>query len=132
MAHGHPALLFDLSADPKELNDLAQDPAFADALEEVLSVALARWDPDALSTRVLKSQQQRKIIKTTPGAAPQWDFVARTGDAARFVRAQGVDATKGRLRLPQVPEVPADWPEIDRQTVADLIAGRRSLDEFLT
>jgi choline-sulfatase len=130
--HGHPSLLFDLTADPMELRDLARDPQYADVLSELISIALTDWDPDALTTRVLKSQQQRKIIKSTPGAVPQWDFVARIGDAARFVRAQGVDATKGRLRLPQVPEVPADWPEIDKNTVAELIAGHRNLDEFLT
>jgi hypothetical protein len=92
---------------------------------------LTDWNPDALTTRVLNSQHQRKVIKTTPGAAPQWDFIARIGDDARYVRAQGVDATKGRLRLPRVPEVPADWPELDLETVADLIAGRRNLDAFL-
>jgi choline-sulfatase len=129
--HGHPALLYDLDADPSELNNLAEDAAFAAVLAELHALALTDWDPDALTTRVLNSQHQRKVIKTTPGAAPQWDFIARTGDDARFVRAQGVDATKGRLRLPQVPEVPADWPALDQETVADLITGRRNLDAFL-
>lgn len=130
--HGHPALLFDLDADPMELKNLAEGAEFVDVLAELQAIAFADWDPESLSGQVLRSQQQRKVIKTTPGTAPQWDFVARTGDEARFVRAQGVDATKGRLRLPQVPEVPADWPSLDQQTVADLIAGHRSLDDFLT
>jgi choline-sulfatase len=130
--HGHPPLLYDLNADPHERANLATDPQFADVLADLQALALTDWDPEALARRVLTSQQQRKVIKSTPGAAPQWDFIARTGDEARFVRAQGVDATKGRLRLPPVSEVPADWPELDKETVTDLIAGRRRLDEFLT
>jgi hypothetical protein len=47
------------------------------------------------------------------------------------VREQGVDSTKGRLRLPRVMEVPADWPSLDQKTVIELIEGTRSLDEFL-
>lgn len=129
--HGHPALLYDLKADPSELNDLVQDAEFADVLAELQALALTDWDPNALTECVLKSQQQRKLIKTTPGAAPQWDYIARTGDEERFVRAQGVDATKGRLRLPKVPEVSPNWPELDLDTVADLIAGRQNIEAFL-
>ena len=129
--HGHPALLFDLDADPKELNNLAKNLEFLDMLSALQVIAFNNWDPEELSRQVQKSQEQRKIIKTTPGPQPKWDFVARTGDEARFVREQGVDATKGRLRLPKVMEVPADWPPLDQQTVTELIAGTQSLDDFL-
>lgn len=129
--HGHPDLLFDLVSDTNELNNLAENEAFAGALADLKAVALTDWDPDALNVKVLDSQRRRKIIKTTPGAPPTWDYVARTGDAARFVRTNGVDVTKGRLRLPQVPEVPPTWPELDLATVQDLIAGRLTLETVL-
>lgn len=129
--HGHPSMLFDLDADPSELNDLSGDAGLADTLADLRAMALSGWDPDALTVHVSDSQRQRKIIKTTPGAAPAWDYIARTGDEARYVRAQGVDATKGRLRLPQVPEVLPTWPELDLATVQDLIAGRRKMETVL-
>jgi choline-sulfatase len=123
--------LFDLDADPKELKNLANSSEYLDVLAELRVIAFKNWDPDELSGQVQKSQKQRKVIKTTPGATPKWDFVARIGDQARFVREQGVDSTKGRLRLPRVMEVPADWPSLDQKTVIELIEGTRSLDEFL-
>ncbi len=129
--HGHPDLLFDLVADPSELTNLADDANFADVLADLKALALRDWNPVALTIQVRDSQRQRKIIKTTPGTAPQWDFIARTGDETRYVRAQGVDATKGRLRLPQVPEVPPTWPELGLATVEDLIAGRQKIETFL-
>ena len=131
LTHGHPPLLYDLVADPHELEDRAGDPACADILADLQARARVGWDPEALTRRVLKSQRQRKLIKATPGPAPQWDHVARIGDEARFVREGGVDATKGRLRLPPVPEVPPDWPPLDRETVAALIAGTRRLEDVL-
>jgi len=130
--HGHPDLLFDLEVDPKELKNLAEGIEFGSLLSELRGIALTDWDPEDLNQKVIKSQRQRKIIKTTPGTTPQWDFVARSGDEGRFVRAKGVDETKGRLRLPMVKEIPADWPPLDQKTVADLIAGSQSLDDFLT
>lgn len=129
--HGHPAQLFNLDADPKELKNLAKSLEFSDVLAELHLIAFKNWDPDEISRQVQKSQEQRKVIKTTPGAAPKWDFVARIGDQARFVREQGVDSTKGRLRLPRVMEVPADWPSLDQKTVTELIKGTRNLKEFL-
>ena len=117
--------------DPKELKNLAKRLEFSDVLAELHLIAFKNWDPDEISRQVQKSQEQRKVIKTTPGAAPKWDFVARIGDQARFVREQGVDSTKGRLRLPRVMEVPADWPSLDQKTVTELIKGTRNLKEFL-
>ncbi len=129
--HGHPPLLFDLVNDPHELNDIAADPAYAEIVSALHDHAMTGWDPDDLTRDVLESQARRKLIKTVPGPSPRWDFIARTGDDNRYVRAEGVDATKSRLRLPQVPEVPADWPALNRETVADLIADKRSIDDFL-
>ncbi|MGB7336407.1 MAG: choline-sulfatase [Salaquimonas sp.] len=130
---GHPDLLFDLKTDPHELHNLSDDSAHADTLTTLADIAVQDWNPDALDQDVRASQTLRKLIRATPGTAPKWDYVARIGDDTRFVRATGgVDATKSRLRLPQVPEVPAKWPSLEKDVVADLIAGRRKLSDFLS
>ena len=130
--HGHPDQLFDLEDDPDELLNLADDPDYAENLSDLKARSDKGWAPEKLDTEVRASQQRRMIIKATPGPAEAWDYIARVGDDARYVRADGVDTTKGRLRLPQVPEVPPDWPALDRETIADLIAGKRALTDFLT
>ena len=129
--HGHPPLLFDLVDDPNEQNDIASSPASAPIVSALHDLAMTGWDPDDLTRKVLESQVRRKLIKTVPGQPPSWDFLARDGDDKRYVRADGVDATKSRLRLPQVPEAPPDWPALSKETVADLIAGKRSIHSLL-
>jgi len=130
--HGHPDQLFDLEADPDELTNLADDQKHAETVASLRSMSGEGWVPDRLDAEVRASQKRRNIIKTAPGPADDWNHIARIGDDIRFVRADGVDATKGRLRLPRVPEVPPDWPQLDKHTIAELIAGKRALSDFLT
>lgn len=130
--HTQPSLLFDMIADPKELDDLAGDPAHQAVLAELEQIALDDWDPDALAAKVVASQEARKLIASAPGEAPKWDFRARMNDDQRYVRIEGVDATKSRLRLPFVPVAPADWPALDEVTISDLMAGRRKLADVLS
>jgi len=55
----------------------------------------------------------------------------RVGDEKHFVRKEGVDAAKGKLRLPSIPAVEPDWPELDFNTVDELMNGTRAISEFL-
>ena len=50
--HGQPCQLFDLDADPRELNDLAGNPAYAEIVEKLTAEALAGWDPDAIRAKM--------------------------------------------------------------------------------
>ena len=50
--HGQPCQLFDLDADPRELNDLAGDPAYAATVEQLKAEALEGWDPDAIRAKM--------------------------------------------------------------------------------
>jgi choline-sulfatase len=130
--YGHPNLLFDLVNDPNEMHNLASDPIYSDTMIELIELSNRDWDPHQLETSVRDSQKQRKIIKSTPGPADKWDHIARIGDDIRYVRADGVDATKGRLRLPQVPEVAPNWPTLEKDIITDLIAGKRNIADYLT
>jgi hypothetical protein len=90
------------------------------------------WDPEALTQKVLESQRRRKLISKVPGETAQWDYIARKGDESRYVRAEGVDNTKGRLRLPFVPAASSDWPALSAEVVKELIDGKKSIKDILT
>jgi len=131
LTHGYPSLLFDLDADPNELNNLADDPLYQEIVSDMHAVALNDWHPETLTKQILHSQKERQFIANIPGDASQWDYIARIGDDENFVRKEGVDATKGKLRLPSIPAVAPDWPELDFNTIDELMKGSRTLSEFL-
>ena len=130
--YGHPDLLFDLVDDPNEMCNLAGDPIYSYTIAELIELSDQGWNPQQLEITVRASQKQRKVIKTTPGPADKWDHISRIGDDTRYVRLDGVDVTKGRLRLPQVPEVAPNWPPLDKDIITDLIAGNRDITDYLT
>ena len=107
--HGHPAQLFDLAADPRELRNVSGDPAYADREAALRQRLLADWDPEAINALVLRSQAERRLIYETAGksgARDNWSYVVRPDDKRRFVRgggdAEGTAAVKGRARFPYV------------------------------
>ena len=68
--HGERPELFDLEADPDEVNDLAGDVAHRQTLERLLAAALAGWDPDEIARRVIDSQQSRGKLIDAVGDQP--------------------------------------------------------------
>lgn len=128
--HGYPELLFDLAADRNELSNLAGSGDLHEQQTELKRICMQNWNPDELCDRIILSQRQRRLIASTPGEHPSWDYVARLGDEARFVRADGVDRTKSRMRLPFKEPVPPDWPELDAGTIEKIIAGEAEFDPF--
>ena len=44
--------LFDLGADPRELNDLVGDPAYAETVAKLKAEVLDGWDPDAIRAKM--------------------------------------------------------------------------------
>ena len=107
-------LLFDLDADPRELENLAGRPHVADTERRLRERALADWDPDAIDARIRASQRRRLFLRELgmkTGAFPDWTFEARAGDAQRFVRpatATGAVGAKPRARFPYVEPTPPD------------------------
>ncbi len=50
--HGQPCQLFDLDVDPRELNDLVGDPAYAETVAKLKAEVLDGWDPDAIRAKM--------------------------------------------------------------------------------
>lgn len=131
--HGAPDLLFDLEQDPDELHNLAGDPAHAKTLAQLRSVLLDGWAPDDIDRRIRASQAQRLFLKSTPGDPPDWNYIARTGDEARYVRrgSGGVDGTKANRRLPRIKPIEPHFPAISQEDVAAMIDGQTPLPAYL-
>ena len=102
-AHGEKPLLFDVQADPRELDDLAGTPGAAEHERALLGELLAGWDPDQQLAAVLADQKRRLFIKAAAAASgnlPDWSYQAERDDAKRFVRASGAAGAKARARFP--------------------------------
>jgi choline-sulfatase len=71
-----PPLLFDLSADPNERDNLAGRADLADVEQSLRQQLLADWDPAAVRRRVLASQAERLMISQALRTGQQlyWDF----------------------------------------------------------
>jgi len=61
--HTAEARLYDLEADPHEMNDLATDPACAEDRVILRAKLLDGWDPADIESRVLAAQARRKIAR---------------------------------------------------------------------
>jgi choline-sulfatase len=104
--HGHPALLYNTARDPLELENLAGRPDAAEIERELATDILAGWDPDAINEACIQSQQERMFIQKATGGEPDWAFLARQGDAARYVRNAGATQAKQKARYPFVEPTP--------------------------
>jgi choline-sulfatase len=73
---GHKPQLYNLSDDPKEWNNLAGQPEYADIEANLHALLMANFDPDNIEARVQDSLARRRVIrdamKRTGG--PKWDF----------------------------------------------------------
>ncbi len=69
-----PAQLFDLSADPLELANLAGDSAHSTTEAELNALVHSRWDVEDLAGRVRASQHRRAFLRGlyAGGKAPEW------------------------------------------------------------
>ncbi|WP_049644968.1 choline-sulfatase [Candidatus Rhodobacter oscarellae] len=84
-----PPILFDLGADPDELRNVAGDARYDAPLNALMAEARATWDVDALSARIIKDQNRRRLIDRSHkiGAPPVWDYQPFTDASKQYVRA---------------------------------------------
>jgi choline-sulfatase len=83
---GDPDQLYDVTADPLELENLATEPDHQETISELCDEIRRRWDLEALEQRVLASQRERRLVMSglDEGPASTWAFTP--GAAGRYIR----------------------------------------------
>ncbi len=101
-------LLYNVDADPKELDNKIADPDHAPIADELRSMALTDWDPDALRETIRRDQEGRLLIHKATRGDPTWVNIVRTDDNERYIRNAGAADTKAKARLPYVAPAEPD------------------------
>ena len=86
-----PPLLFDLAADPDELENLAQRPDLAGVRAELESIAPDPWDLESRERQVLASQSARRLLveALATGKISSWDFQPLRDASRQYYRDAG-------------------------------------------
>jgi choline-sulfatase len=96
----HDEQLFDLKADPDELNNCVGDESYGDRLEGLRALVHGDWDPDEIRARVIESQRRRLLIRDT--GRPGWDAAPGFEPSEQYVRTKNAQVTNIERRLPRV------------------------------
>ncbi|GLU33569.1 choline-sulfatase [Trinickia caryophylli] len=100
-----PDQLFDLEADPRELTNLARDPAYAATVGALRAEVAQRWNVQALHEAVLASQRRRRFHyeATTQGRIRSWDWQPFADASQRYMRNHiELDTLEAMARFPRV------------------------------
>jgi choline-sulfatase len=100
-----PDQLFDLSHDPGERDNLADDPSCAAVVADFRAEVGRRWDLAELDARVRSSQRRRRLVDSAlnKGAIHAWDFQPFRDATRQYVRnSVDLDDTEAMARLPPV------------------------------
>jgi choline-sulfatase len=100
-----PDQLFDLSRDPGERLNLADDPARAAAAADFRAEVGRRWDLAELDARVRLSQRRRRVVDAalSKGKVHAWDFQPFRNASKQYVRnSMDLDDLEAMARFPPV------------------------------
>lgn len=110
-----PDQLFDLQADPDELNNIANDAATE--REQALLAAFREqadnhWDAEALRQDVIESQQRRRVLSGALriGKYASWDYNPPNDASEQYTRSH-MDLTRHDIasRFPRPPKFEPEW-----------------------
>ena len=100
-----PDLLFDLSADPSERDNLAVAPAAAERVADFRQEVARRWNLPAIDAEVRASQRRRRVVDAalSMGEVHSWDFQPVRDAAKLYVRnTMPLDDIEAMARFPRV------------------------------
>jgi choline-sulfatase len=101
--------LFDVEADPHELNDLTRRPDHAEVQRAFREEVKTHWDVPAIHQQVLASQQRRQLVARALalGQYTPWDFQPRQDASRQYVRSHlDLNELERRARFPAPPAPP--------------------------
>ena len=108
-------MLFDLEADPDELNNLAEQPAYASIQSALHTKAIENWDPAQVHADILASQKRRlfiaKVNETAEPPAPNWAYQPFVDETKRYIRGSGTSGPMGKKAQARFPFVPPVLPD---------------------
>ena len=108
-------MLFDLESDPDELNNLAEQPAFASIQFTLHTKAIEGWDPAQVHADILASQKRRLFIaqvnETSEPPAPNWAYQPFVDETKRYIRGSGTAGPMGKKAQARFPYVPPVLPD---------------------
>ena len=80
--------LFDLASDPDEMQNLEDDPAYADKMAHFTNLMNARWDLERFDAEVRESQARRHIVYAAlrQGHYYPWDYQPLQLASERYMR----------------------------------------------
>jgi choline-sulfatase len=105
-----PPMLFDLSNDPNEMNNLAGNAEYSETELSMHKQVLERWDYYRLEETIAQSQRRRLFVQESilKGRITSWDYQPVSDATREYVRSAvdpNTTATKSKKRLPFVEEV---------------------------
>ena len=104
-----PDQLYDLSHDPGERDNLAQNPTCAAVVADFRAEVGKRWDLAALDARVLESQRRRRLVDAAlnKGEHRSWDFQPLRDASKQYMRNNmDLDDLEAMARFPSIGRPP--------------------------
>lgn len=121
LSQGLEPMMFDVVADPDELDNIAGRPDLSEVQARLHARLLQDWDPEAVRLAILDSQRRRLFLRDLTEQTPKysnWSPQIIRNDAERYVRGrQASFFRKAAQRFPMFQSPPFDFHPDDPDLV---------------